>query len=86
MAVSVKRALCAEISGAASESLSATASRVDRWLLVEYRGLWDRDVLGGSLLSSPLKGHLRGQLAALGHARLLFIKRPERRSHSRRSP
>jgi hypothetical protein len=80
----VKRALCADVSGEASESLAATASRVDRWLLVEYRGLWDRDVLGGSLLSAPLKEHLREQLARLGHARLLFVKRPERRSHARR--
>ena len=84
MAVNVKRALCADVSGEASESLAATASRVDRWLLVEYRGLWDRDVLGGSLLSAPLKEHLRDQLTKLGHARLLFVKRPERRSQARR--
>jgi hypothetical protein len=84
VAVSVKRALCADVSGEASEPLAATASRVDRWLLVEYRGLWDRDVLGGSLLSAPLKEHLRDQLAKLGHARLLFVKRPERRAHARR--
>ena len=82
--MSVKRALCADVSEQASEPLAATASRVDRWLLVEYRGLWDRDVLGGSLLSAELKEHLRDQLAQLGHARLLFIKRPERRSHARR--
>jgi hypothetical protein len=84
VAVSVKRALCADVSGEASETLAATASRVDRWLLVEYRGLWDRDVLGGSLLSAPLKEHLRDQLVRLGHSRLLFVKRPERRSHTRR--
>ena len=84
MAVSVKRALCADVSGAASESLAATASRIDRWLLVEYRGLWDRDVLGGSLLSASLKEHLRDQLARLGHARLLFIKQPSRRAQARR--
>jgi hypothetical protein len=84
VAVSVKRALCADVSGAASESLAATASRIDRWLLVEYRGLWDRDVLGGSLLSAQLKEHFCDQLAKLGHARLLFIKQPSRRSQPRR--
>jgi hypothetical protein len=84
VAVSAKRELCADISGSAREDLAATASRVDRWVLVEYRGLWDRDVLGGSLLSSPLKQHLREQLAQLGHSRLLFVKRPERRSDKRR--
>jgi hypothetical protein len=82
--VRAKKELCADVSGAASEDLAATASRVDRWVLVEYRGLWDRDVLGGSLLSTPLKAHLREQLARLGHSRLLFVKRPERRSHKRR--
>jgi hypothetical protein len=84
VAVRAKRELCADASGAADEDLAATASRVDRWVLVEYRRLWDRDVLGGSLLSEPLKAHLRDQLAKLGHARLLFIKRPERRSYKRR--
>jgi hypothetical protein len=80
----VKRALCADVAEAASEPLGATASRVDRWLLVEYRGLWDRDVLGGSLLSEALKAHLRDQLARLGHSRLLFIKQPPRRGKTRR--
>jgi hypothetical protein len=78
------RAFCAEVSNESSESLAATASRVDYWILVEYRGLWDRDVLGGSLLSAELKTHLRAQLDGLGHARLLFVKKPERRSYGRR--
>jgi hypothetical protein len=64
--------------------MAATASRVDHWILVEYRALWDRDVLGGSLLSAKLKAHLRGQLDRLGHARLLFVKKPERRAYGRR--
>jgi hypothetical protein len=84
VAISVRRALCADVAEAATEPLGATASRVDRWLLVEYRGLWDRDVLGGSLLSEPLKGHLRDQLSRLGHSRLLFIKQPPRRGKTRR--
>lgn len=64
--------------------MAATASRVDHWILVEYRALWDRDLLGGSLLSAKLKAHLRGQLDRLGHARLLFVKKPERRAYGRR--
>jgi hypothetical protein len=84
VAVRAKKELCADVSGASSEGLAATASRIDRWVLVEYRGLWDRDVLGGSVLSAALKEHLRDQLARLGHSRLLFIKRPERRSYKRR--
>ena len=84
VAVSVKRALCADTSSGAAESLAATASRIDHWILVEYRGLWDRDVLGGSLLSEELKAHFRAQLARLPHSRLLFVKQPERRSYGRR--
>ena len=73
------RAFCAAVSSANDEPLAATASRLDHWILVEYRGAWTRDVLGGSLLSPELKAHLRGQLDALGRSRLLFVKKPERR-------
>jgi hypothetical protein len=84
VAVAVQNAFCADVSTGSSEALAATASRVDHWILVEYRGLWDRDVLGGSLLSEELKTHLREQLGRLPHSRLLFVKKPERRAHGRR--
>ena len=79
-----KRALCAAESSASDEPLAATASRIDHWIVLEYRGLWERDVLGGSLFSSELKAHLGEQLRALGNARLLFVKKPERRAYGRR--
>ena len=79
-----RRAFCAVVSSARGEPLAASASRIDHWLLVEYRGPWRRDVLGGSLLSPALKAHLREQLAALPHSRLLFVRQPERRSESLR--
>jgi hypothetical protein len=83
-AKSSSRALCAAVSSSRNERLAATASRIDHWLLVEYRGRWGRDVLGSSLLSPELKEHLRAQLAALPHARLLFVKQPERRAQGGR--
>jgi hypothetical protein len=79
------RPFCAAVSSASEEPLAATASRIDHWILVEYRGRWTRDVLGGSLLSPALKEHLRQQLAALPHARLLFVKKPENRAQSPRN-
>jgi hypothetical protein len=79
-----KRAFCAAQSSASDERLAATASRIDHWIVLEYRGLWERDVLGGSLFSPELKAHLREQLRALAHARLLFVKKPERRAYGRR--
>ena len=75
------RALCADVSDDRSEPLGATASRIENWLLVEYRRLWSRDTIGGSGLSDEVKDHLRAQLRALPRSRLLFIRRPERRGH-----
>ena len=77
-----KRPLCADLSRDNSESLAATASRIDHWLLIEYRGLWSRAPLDRSGLGDEVKAHLRGQLAARPPSRLLFVKRPDRRSRS----
>jgi hypothetical protein len=79
-----RRAFCAAVSSASDEPLAATASRLDHWILIEYRGGWARDVLGDCLFSDELKAHLRGQLAALERSRLLFVKKPERRAHTGR--
>jgi hypothetical protein len=79
------RAFCAAVSSVSDEPLAATASRLDHWILVEYRGAWSRDVLGESLLSAELKAHLREQLDALERSRLLFLKKPERRAQAGRS-
>jgi hypothetical protein len=79
-----RRAFCAAVSSASDEPLAATASRIDHWILVEYRGAWARDGLGECLFSAELKAHLREQLAALERARLLFVKKPERRAQTGR--
>ena len=79
-----RRPFCADLSRAGGEPLGATASRIDNWLLVEYRGAWRRDILGGSLLSPGLKDHLREHLELLRPARLLFVRQPERRTESGR--
>src|SRR5919108_738723 len=73
------RPLCAELSLERDEPLGATASHIDHWVLIEYRGLWSRDPAGGSALTDAVKAHLREQLAARPRSRLLFIRRPDRR-------
>ena len=73
------RVFCSELSEANGEPLAATASRIDHWLLVEYRGVWARDEIGRSLLAPAVKAHLRAQLDRLERSRLLFVRRPERR-------
>lgn len=75
-----RRPFCADLSWETREPLAATASRIDNWVLIEYRGVWVRDLLDGSLLSDGLKESLSEQLALLPRARLLFIRRPERRN------
>jgi hypothetical protein len=73
------RPFCSEISAESGEPIAGTASRVDHWLLVEYRGLWNYDALAGSGLSDQVKGALRARMATLQPAKLIFIRRRERR-------
>jgi hypothetical protein len=74
-----RRAFCSEVSLENAEPLAATASRVDHWLLVEYRGLWGYDAFAGSGLSTEVKAHLREQAAARSNTKLLFVRRTSRR-------
>ena len=75
----MRRPLCADLSREIAEPLAATASYIEHWILLEYRGLWPSAVLRESVLAEPVKAHLRAQLAALPRSRLLFIRRSERR-------
>ncbi len=72
--------LCAETSRAHAESLHATASRVDNWVLIEYRGLWAHDAVDGSTLGRQLKEHLVAERLRLPRSRILFVRRSDRRS------
>jgi hypothetical protein len=73
------REYCRDVALENAEPLAGTASRVDHWILVEYRGLWSRDVLPGSGLSDQVKQRLREQVSARPRTKLLFIRRTERR-------
>lgn len=75
------RFFCADLSRAEQEPLAATASRIDHWLLVEYRGLWGPRALRASGLSDQVKKALREHVGARPHTRLLFVRRPDRRGH-----
>jgi len=70
---------CSDISRENEEPLGATASRIDRWLLVEYRGLWSSDAFAGSGLSDQVKARLRALRTQHARTRLLLIRRPDRR-------
>jgi len=76
-----ERPFCSEISRENDEPLGGTASRIDHWLLVEYRGLWSHDALAGSGLSDQVKARLRELADVRSRTRLLLIRRPNRRHH-----
>src|SRR5437764_885854 len=74
-----RRPFCSEESLHNAEPLAATASRVDNWILVEYRGLWGYDALGTSGLADAVKEHLRRRARELRPSKLLFVRRAQRR-------
>ena len=67
--------VCSAISRARDEPLTATASRVDRWLLVEHRGSWGPQAVPSSRLPQATARALAGAARAAG-ARLLMVRRP----------
>jgi hypothetical protein len=69
---------CAELSELAGESLDATASTTQSWLLVEVPGTWSRDVSDGDGLPEAARRSVRAWLERTPSSRLLFIRRPGR--------
>jgi len=76
-----REAFCSQVSLENAEPLAGTASRVDHWILVEYRGLWGYDAVAASGLSDEVKTRLREQRDARPNTKLLFVRRPHRRDH-----
>ncbi|MCY7364599.1 MAG: hypothetical protein LH469_04680, partial [Frankiaceae bacterium] len=68
-------ALCSAISRGRAEPLTATASRVARWLLVEHRGAWGPQSVPSSRMAKEVARRL-AETAASDGARLLLIRRP----------
>ena len=74
-ATTSERPLCADESARRDEPLTATASRVEHWLLVEYGGYWPHEPLDAAVFAGGLRSHLEAQLARLPRSRLLLVKR-----------
>ncbi len=66
---------CAPSAQAREEPLAATASRVERWLLVEHRGAWGPASVPSARMGVDVARAL-GQTAAAARARLLLLRRP----------
>ncbi len=67
--------LCAAASQSRDEPMTATASRVQRWLLVEHRGAWGQPALPTGRIEPAVARSLARQARA-ADARLLLIRRP----------
>ena len=67
--------LCSAASREREEPLAATASRVERWLLVEHRGAWGPQSVPTSRLPQAAARALARTAEAAG-ARLLMVRRP----------
>ena len=71
---------CSELSAAALEELAGTATRARRFLLVEVRESWGRDVVADTALPDTVTERLtRWAGETGGDGRVLFVRKPERR-------
>jgi hypothetical protein len=69
---------CSERSLEAGESLAATATTAEHWLLVEVPGTWPRDVSVEGPLPAPARKRVDTWLEETAGSRLLFVRRPGR--------
>src|SRR5260370_36925122 len=63
-----------ELSLRAGESLVATATRVDVWILLECREGYGREAFAESSIPEAVKRHMNQQLKAIPNSRLQLIK------------
>jgi hypothetical protein len=71
---------CSDLAASAGLPLAATATRAERFLLLEVSERWGRDVLPESELPERAKVALETWLDADARSRVLFIRRPDRRA------
>lgn len=69
---------CSESSLEAGESLAATATTAEHWLLVEMPGTWPRDVSVEGALPGPARKRVDAWLDRTANSRILFARRPGR--------
>jgi hypothetical protein len=68
---------CADDARAAGLSLAGTATRAERWLLVERSGAWGRDAVADTELPEAVRAHLQRF-----DGRVLLIRRPGARART----
>ena len=71
---------CAQYSRVAGEDMAGTVKPCAHWLLIEYRGRWEREA--AAVFSEPVQARLREFRSRLPGMRLALIKQPRRTSSS----
>lgn len=66
---------CCEAARTEAAPLAGTASRAEVWLLVEHTGAWGAHAVEENDLPAVVQEWLAAQLAALGRARALLVRR-----------
>jgi hypothetical protein len=69
---------CSEHSQAVGEQLPGTAPQVNTWLLLEFTGRWEREVLDSPGLHPAVRDRLLVLKTVLPRARVSFIRQPLR--------
>ena len=67
---------CADLSRLAGESLVATATTAESWLLIEVPGTWPRDVSAAGALPVDAHRAVSAWLERTPRARALFLRKP----------
>lgn len=78
------RGRCADLSEAAGEAISATATTAGSWLLLEVPGAWPRDVADAAALDARSGATVAAWLDDVPGSRLVFVRRPNRACGERR--
>lgn len=69
---------CADLSRAAEEPLTATATTAEHWLLIEVPGTWPRDVSADGALPASAHEAVSSWLERTPRSRVLFLRKPGR--------
>ena len=76
--MSSSRGRCADLSRAADEPLTATATTAEHWLLIEVPGTWPRDVSADGALPASAHEAVSSWLERTPRSRVLFLRKPGR--------
>jgi hypothetical protein len=71
----VSRVYCSDAARLRGDDNTATAARVDVWLLVEYPGTWGRDPIHDAALPQRVASALKRAVKTIPRSRLVFLRR-----------